>query len=137
MWNGERIVAGSKPAATRLGRQIGMWPPFTTTAIVFSRMPMKARLRPGCVRLTQRPTSSRPNDVAKSGSRSVSAIWMPAPIAHSVANRMTTATNRMPTQRSRTWARFEMWPPASRPMMSPAMIPAISMASRCHGRSRA
>ena len=45
---------------------------------------------------------------------------MPAPIAHSVPNRMMTARNRSETQRRRTWARFDELPPASSPMTRPS-----------------
>ena len=46
-WMAEFTSAAVKPAASRLGSQIGMWPPLRRMTIALSRMPMNARLRPG------------------------------------------------------------------------------------------
>ena len=52
-----------KPAAIRLGSQIGMWPTFATIAIVFGGSPTNASRRPGWLRLTQSAARSMPNAV--------------------------------------------------------------------------
>ena len=57
VWMAGETSAGVKPAAVRLGVQIGIRPPFTARTTAFEATPTKAIDMPGRFRLAHRPRS--------------------------------------------------------------------------------